>query len=35
MDINIEEIREHLNKYNQSHLLDFYDELNASEKEIL
>ena len=35
MDINIEEIREKLNKYNQSHLLDFLSEITDDKKEQL
>ena len=35
MDINIEEIQEKLNKYNQSHLLNFLSEISGYEKEQL
>ena len=35
MDINIEEIREKLNKYNQSHLLDFLSEITDVKREQL
>ena len=35
MEIDFDNIHEKLNKYNQGHLLDFYNELTASEKEML
>ena len=35
MEINFDSIQKNLNKYNQEHLLDFYNELNNNEKEIL
>ena len=35
MEIDFDSIQKKLNKYNQEHLLDFYNELNNNEKEIL
>ena len=35
MDFNIDEIQKKLNKYNQSHLLNFLSELTDYEKEQL
>ena len=35
MEINFDSIQKNLNKYNQEHLLDFYNELNNNEKENL
>lgn len=35
MEIDFDSIQKKLNKYNQEHLLDFYNELNNNEKEAL
>ena len=35
MEIDFDSIQKNLNKYNQEHLLDFYNELNNNEKENL
>ena len=35
MEINFDTIQENLKKYNQGHLLDFYDEISDSEKKLL